>query len=640
MGNRVRKVAVLGTIAYVFYVYQGQGQTPQASAPPEAPPDSDQPESMPLWQNILLSIGAGLGIDALGAAAKRLLAPPEKLPGGKGGVAGEKAGIQAAEKAGAEAGEKAGAKAAEKAGVEAAEKAAVKGGAAADKAAVTAADAAMAAQKGTVVSADAAKAASTATNAAADTAKVATTAAEKVVVSAADDATKAGVKSIQLADDAAKAAKIAAKASRSAAAAAKVSTMLAKAGAMGPLGVLDLLLSAIVMTLQFTVKDFDAEAYKPIPPGFIGYTQLPEAARIVISQIPIAGSLLDLVGPLFQFGEKCPEGMYQETPGGLCFPKCPDGYTSDGAFLCYKQYPDFQNNGMLHTLTSVTKNILLDTGTIPGTCPPGYENDGGLCYPSCRGGFRGVGPMCWQDTVGIGAGTPVEPEPCPAGYNADSLLTCSTPVVSSTNPCPEGTWDVGGTCWGKKNLYIDRLEGGGNCRTWCDTNWDSSDGGLCHTRCDPIRIVTDIRQVDEIRVELKDRGLRTTGGASIGRLNNGGVCPGNKQRIDGLCYDSCPDGFEHTPGAPYTCRRIGEPLSYERGVGGSPGCGSKENIAGLCYGNIPSGYTRKVVGTLDQNCPAGANDFGVGCVRESSSRPGALKLVSELRQLAPDEFTT
>jgi hypothetical protein len=149
--------------------------------------------------------------------------------------------------------------------------------------------------------------------------------------------------------------------------------------------------------------------------------------------------------------------------------------------------------------------------------------------------------------------------------------------------------------------------------------------------------VTEIKEVDEVKVNLGDRHLRTTGGELLGRLNNGGVCPAGKMRIDGLCYNACPDGYEHVPGMPYNCVKMGEPESYGRSAGTLPSCGGKENIDGLCYGNIPSGYTRKVIGTLDQDCPAGSKDFGVGCTRESTSRTGTIKLVTELRQLSPDE---
>lgn len=108
------------------------------------------------------------------------------------------------------------------------------------------------------------------------------------------------------------------------------------------------------------------------------------------------------------------------------------------------------------------------------------------------------------------------------------------------------------------------------------------------------------------------------------------------ERIDGMCYNKCPEGMYHTPGMPYQCQRNGEPDSYDRGGSSLPGCGDKENITGLCYGKVPSGYTRKVVGTLDQNCPEGSKDFGVGCVRESTTREGKLALVAELRKLLPE----
>jgi hypothetical protein len=35
-------------------------------------------------------------------------------------------------------------------------------------------------------------------------------------------------------------------------------------------------------------------------------------------------------------------------------------------------------------------------GTIPETCLAGNELNGLLCYPLCKDGFYGVGPVCWQ----------------------------------------------------------------------------------------------------------------------------------------------------------------------------------------------------------------------------------------------------
>jgi hypothetical protein len=404
---------------------------------------------------------------------------------------------------------------------------------------------------------------------------------------------------------------------------------------MGPLGALDLLLSAIVITLQMTVKDFDIDAYEPVPPGFISYAQLPEAARIVISAVPIVGSLLDLAGPLFQFGEQCPPGTHQESPGGLCFPDCPDGYKSDGAFICYKQYGEIENNGMLHTLTSITKKILVDIGTVPTSCGADEYFEAGICHKRCREGFSEVGALVCSSAVNIGAGEVVKPESCPAGYREDSLLTCSNtqPLTTTIDPCPYGTWDKAGSCWGFSGKTFKKARGGG---THCEGDpWKSvfeSGHQVCWT--DPIEWYDENEEV--IKVWLHERKSTTTGGDIIGRLNNGGVCDDTKDRVDGLCYNKCPDGYYHAPGAPYKCLKHGEPETYTRDVGAMPSCGDKENISGLCYGSVPEGYTRKTLGLLDQTCPAGSADFGVGCTRESTTRLGTLKLVTELRKLLPE----
>jgi len=40
-----------------------------------------------------------------------------------------------------------------------------------------------------------------------------------------------------------------------------------------------------------------------------------------------------------------------------------------------------------------------------------------------------------------------------------------------------------------------------------------------------------------------------------GRLNSGGVCPADHpDKIDALCYKSCPTGWVHVEGMPYLCR--------------------------------------------------------------------------------------
>lgn len=90
----------------------------------------------------------------------------------------------------------------------------------------------------------------------------------------------------------------------------------------------------------------------------------------------------------------------------------------------------------------------------------------------------------------------------------------------------------------------------------------------------------------------------------------------------GLCYKKCRDGYSYVPGGAVLCSR-----SYTKNSFVIPPqsatCGSKKEIAGLCYtsdADMPKGYTRKVIGTLDQTCPSGSVDIGLGCQRETYNR--------------------
>jgi hypothetical protein len=62
------------------------------------------------------------------------------------------------------------------------------------------------------------------------------------------------------------------------------------------------------------------------------------------------------------------------------------------------------------------------------TCKPGHENDAGLCYPKCRAGYRGVGPVCWAITESIGIGTVIGLEDCPEGWFTEGLI-CREPLT-------------------------------------------------------------------------------------------------------------------------------------------------------------------------------------------------------------------
>ena len=163
--------------------------------------------------------------------------------------------------------------------------------------------------------------------------------------------------------------------------------------------------------------------------------------------------------------------------------------------------------------------------TYPNTCPPDKpELDAGLCYPKCRAGFKGVGPVCWAITKGIGVGKPIGLEPCPAGWVNDGLI-CREPIQ-----CASG-WDffTKGCSGGRLK---GRLDGGGIC------DWPQDRGNL------PSWLVD----------KSDPKNYKAT----------------HPDRVDGLCYKQCPKEYpKHVPGMPYLCYK-GEGLSYGRGVGKVP----------------------------------------------------------------------
>lgn len=102
----------------------------------------------------------------------------------------------------------------------------------------------------------------------------------------------------------------------------------------------------------------------------------------------------------------CPDGKVKE--GGLCYDPCKDGFGSDGATMCWKRYSEFPGaqGGWLNvpTLTKASKSV---TGSPISECDENDERNGALCYPKCKNGMRGDGPMCWNDVFGVGIGKPM-----------------------------------------------------------------------------------------------------------------------------------------------------------------------------------------------------------------------------------------
>ena len=411
-------------------------------------------------------------------------------------------------------------------------------------------------------------------------------------------------------------------AAKSAAKAGKASTMMAKLKGTPA----DLIVMVIAQVLS-AVLDLDPDSFKACEGGEFDMGKLPDWANALIGAIPFLGDLFDLIGNKLCLRGGCPKDT--EESAGLCYKACEPGFKSDGAIMCYKQYPEFENNGMGHTITSITKKILLDTGKIPERCNEDEDKVGALCYEKVDG-FTNVAGTVWQNCPAghtdtgirceklhtLPAGTLPRLSDCPAGWTNDGL-TCRAPITMSS--CNGGDVDDGLLCRAPLR--------GGNCNTWWDgCCWRGAFGecwGCARTHCEPI-----------------------TGGNVYHKTLYGGQVEGrtlrgpdaDEDRIDGLDYKKCPEGMVHQPGMPYLCSasftkqsRVLAPrlLKCNRtrkdGVtAGQVEWDEETNIAGLCYGKIPPGYSRKLIGTLDQDCPGGSTDFGVGCTRQAYNRGAGL----------------
>ena len=239
--------------------------------------------------------------------------------------------------------------------------------------------------------------------AAAAAAKAAETAAAKAATRAAEkSAAKAGL----LAARATKMAGIAAKA-------AKAGSLIAKmANPLGPFSIVITLISQSLIALL----DLRPGSFEACKNGEYDLSTLPQWAQAIIGAVPFAGDLFELFAPTLCFSGGCNDPT-MENQNGLCYPKPQPGYKCE-AFECYKQYPEWENNGMLHTLVNITKAIKMDTGTIPDTPPPDtvksgllyYKDPGpdydvvaGVAWQKCKPGMTNTGIRC-EDIYGNGIG--------------------------------------------------------------------------------------------------------------------------------------------------------------------------------------------------------------------------------------------
>ena len=77
--------------------------------------------------------------------------------------------------------------------------------------------------------------------------------------------------------------------------------------------------------------------------------------------------------------------------GALYYPRCRPNFHNVACCICSPNCPP----GMTDIGISCAKDSYGRTAGKPLICEPGLEMSGALCYPPCRGGYSGNGPVCW-----------------------------------------------------------------------------------------------------------------------------------------------------------------------------------------------------------------------------------------------------
>ena len=141
------------------------------------------------------------------------------------------------------------------------------------------------------------------------------------------------------------------------------------------------------------------------------------------------------------------------------------------------------------------------------SCPEGWRTDALTCVQNCEPGEKDDGLTCRK--------------PCKEGY-VDDGLTCRKPITSSIEPCPAGSKDIWGTCWGpvRRDCIDDCFKHPApGCKTrkcgrleWAGIDWGPKLCTECNLRCG--QTCWDAWGITK---QLHERNLKTYGGEVYGQ---------------------------------------------------------------------------------------------------------------------------
>jgi len=124
----------------------------------------------------------------------------------------------------------------------------------------------------------------------------------------------------------------------------------------------------------------------------------------------------------------------EDLNGGLCYPKCRNGYTGVGP-VCWQTCPSgFANSGATCVKPSQPRE------DAPMICKAGEDQGGALCYPQCNADYTGVGPVCW-------GGCPANWTQCGAACGKDSAA-CADKIINMIEKTAEMVANIAGLVTG------------------------------------------------------------------------------------------------------------------------------------------------------------------------------------------------
>eukprot|EP01006_Ploeotia_vitrea_P000606 TRINITY_DN103340_c0_g1_i1.p2 TRINITY_DN103340_c0_g1~~TRINITY_DN103340_c0_g1_i1.p2 ORF type:complete len:248 (+),score=21.97 TRINITY_DN103340_c0_g1_i1:29-772(+) len=167
--------------------------------------------------------------------------------------------------------------------------------------------------------------------------------------------------------------------------------------------------------------------------------------------------------------------------------------------------------GLLATEGCYKNSTVRGVGKPISACPPGWQKNGLLCYPDCKAGYKGVGPVCW--------------EICPKGFTDTGAFCQPDSKWGDNSHC--GTWDKCGVTFDKGCVK-------------CPTGWETH-GCICKY---PGHIFAK---------KSYGRGVGKPMDCKNGTINDAGLCyPPCHHGFKGngpVCWESCPAGQGFACGA-------------------------------------------------------------------------------------------